>query len=359
MACLCCITFAQAEIDEQTRIQIEALSRLKGMDLEANPGLKTAVLKVVEKTRGTPQFVELVRDFKLTGQEEALLEYALAHPSESHGVEAFRMAVANGAPDLDALLESTNALAVVKLLGAAGSQDGQSLLEEIVSNPERPLELRKEAVRALAKSEKGSGFLLARAESGELSTDLKLAASSELNFAPWPEVKKRAAEILPLPQSNSAEPLPPIAELAKRTGDPKRGREIFFSETSACSTCHQVNGQGLDFGPSLSEIGTKLGKEALYESILDPSSGISFGYEAWSLQLKDGEEAYGLITSETPDEIALKTQGGIVTKYRKDMIERRQKMQTSIMPAGLQLTMTVEELVDLVEYLASLKKPGN
>jgi hypothetical protein len=34
-------------------------------------------------------------------------------------------------------------------------------------------------------------------------------------------------------------------------------------------------------------------------------------------------------------------------------------MSLSIMPAGLQLTMSEQDLVDLVEFLSSLKKPKN
>jgi len=123
-----------------------------------------------------------------------------------------------------------------------------------------------------------------------------------------------------------------------------------------CIKCHQVNGEGIDFGPSLSEIGTKLGKDALYQSILDPSAGISFGFEAWQIELKSGDEAFGLLVSDTTDEIAVKSQGGIVTRYKKSEIAKREQQKLSIMPAGLQLTMSTEDLVDLVEYLLSLKK---
>ena len=41
---------------------------------------------------------------------------------------------------------------------------------------------------------------------------------------------------------------------------------------------------------------------------------------------------------------------------KKADIAKRQKLTTSLMPVGLQLTMSTQELVDLVEYLASLKK---
>jgi putative heme-binding domain-containing protein len=123
-----------------------------------------------------------------------------------------------------------------------------------------------------------------------------------------------------------------------------------------CIKCHQVNGEGIDFGPSLSEIGTKLGKDALYESILDPSAGISFGFEAWQIELKSGDEAFGLLVSDTADEIAVKSQGGIVTRYKKSEVTKREQQKLSIMPAGLPQAMSVADLVDLVEYLASLKK---
>jgi len=101
-----------------------------------------------------------------------------------------------------------------------------------------------------------------------------------------------------------------------------------------------------------------LGKDALYEAILDPSAGISFGYEAWQLTLKSGDEAYGLIVSDTADEVAVKAVGGIVTRYPKSDIVKREQMKLSIMPAGLQQAMTPQELVDLVEYLSSLTKAG-
>jgi len=86
---------AAEEQPNKNAVAIEALSRLKGTDLEANPTLKAAVLRVVERTKGTPQFVELVRDFKLKDQEAALLDYAVAHPGDSGGVDAIRLLAEN------------------------------------------------------------------------------------------------------------------------------------------------------------------------------------------------------------------------------------------------------------------------
>lgn len=345
------------KIDDQTAIQVEALSRLKNVDLEASPGVKSAVLRVLEKTRGTPQFVDIVRDFKLKGHGQTLLDYALKYPRETSAIEAFRLAVAElGRDSVDRLLAGENGPAVVQLIGNSNDKELQTVLHQIVETADKPSPLRKEAVRALARNRDGARYLLDLARGDKLGADIKFTASSELNRAPWPPIKRQALELLPLPQAQNAEPLPPLADLIKRHGDPAHGKTIFESQTAACSSCHQVLGKGTEVGPNLSEIGTKLGKDALYESILDPSAGISFGYEAFSLELKNGDEAFGLITSETNDEITLKNQTGVITKYKKQDIARRQKMSTSMMPAGLQLTMSARDLVDLVEYLASLKK---
>ena len=349
--------FAQpSAVDEQTAVQIEALNRLKGADLEANAALKSAVLRILEKTRGTPQFVQIIGDFKLKGHAPALLEYAIKYPSDTSAIEAFRLALAENGASIPALLDSTNAVAVVQLIANTQDKELQPHLKALAQDTARPIPTRQAAVQSLARTEQGARFLLGLARDDKLPADLKLTASSELNLAPWPEVKKLALEILPLPQTRSAEPLPPISDLIKRTGNPAHGREIFESQTAACSACHVVNGKGADVGPQLSEIGAKLGKDAFYQAILDPSSGISFGFEAWNIQLKNEDELFGLITSETPDELTVKSQTGVLTRLKKTDIAKRQKLATSLMPTGLQLTMTTQDLVDLVEFLSSLKK---
>jgi hypothetical protein len=40
----------------------------------------------------------------------------------------------------------------------------------------------------------------------------------------------------------------------------------------------------------------------------------------------------------------------------KEKIQSRTKLESSLMPSNLQATMTEQELVDLVEYLITLKK---
>jgi putative heme-binding domain-containing protein len=343
-----------------TAIAIEALIRLKGIDLETYPAMKTAVMKVLEQVRGTPQFVELVRDFKIKDQSPALLEFAVQHPDDSSGVEAMRLILAN--QDFALLTNSlagTDAVNVVEALGNTGEKQIVPLLAPLVTDTKREANLRKQVLRSLARIQDGAAALLKLAREEKLPDDLKFIASAELNNVRWAEIKTEAAKLLPLPQSQNAQPLPPIGDLLKMKGDPARGGEVFARETVGCIKCHQVNGRGTDVGPNLSEIGSKLGKDALFESILDPNAGISFGYEAWQIELKNGDEAFGLIVSESADELAIKAQTGIVTRYQKTDVVKRQQMKTSIMPTGLQQAMSTQDLVDLVEYLSSLKKSAN
>ena len=345
---------------ERVTTIIEALTRLGPEKVEANPKLKEALGSVLEATKGTPRFVELVRDFHIQEQDPALLEIAVKNPNNSTGVEAIRLILASRNSELlTSSLAGTNAVKVVEALGSTGDKQIVPLLEPIVADSTRDVALRKQAVRALVQVQEGAALLLKLAKEQKLPEDVKLIAGSELNNVRWATIKTEAAQLLPLPRGQNAAPLPPISDLIKMPGDVKRGAEVFRRDAVGCIKCHQVNGEGIDFGPNLSEIGTKLGKDALYEAVLDPSAGISFGFEAWQIELKNGNEAYGLVVGETAEEIAVKTQGGIVTRYKKSDVAKREQQKLSIMPAGLQQTLSTADLVDLVEYLSSLKKAAN
>jgi putative heme-binding domain-containing protein len=351
---------AQPVDPARTTLIIEALRRLPPEQIKANPKLQAALNQVLESSRGTAQFVELVRQLQIKDQDPALLEFAIKNSTNASGVDAARLILENR--DLELLrncLTGTDTEAAIKLAEALGNVRGNQivpLLVPLVTDPKRDVALRKQAVRALAKTPDGAAALLRLAREETLPNDLRFVAGTELQNVRWPKIKAQAAEIFPPPQIKNAEALPPIAELLKRKGDENHGAEVFARDDAGCIKCHQVNGKGIDFGPNLSEIGNKLGKDALYESILDPSAGIAFGYEAYQIELRNGDEAFGLVVSETADELAIKAQTGIVTKYKKNQILKKEQQKVSVMPAGLQQAMSIQELVDLVEYLSSLKK---
>ncbi len=350
---------ADAAMDRKA-IALEALTRLKGTDLNANPSLKAAALKVLDWTRGTPDFVTIVRDFQIPNQNAGLLEVAAKNPADGTSVEALRMIFASGDTSVvEEALAGTNISFATKTTEALGNTHDKQivpLLLPMVTDMKHDVSVRKQSVRSLAQVREGAAALLQLASEEKSPADVRFTAAMELNAVRWPDLKAQAAQVLPLPQGRNTKPMSPVSELLKMAGDTQRGAQVFARPEVGCVNCHRVNDKGVDVGPALSEIGDKLGKEGLYEAILDPSAGIAFGFEAWQIELKSGDEAFGIIVSETADEIVLKDAKAIATRIKKSDIAKRIQSKTSLMPTGLQQTMSTQDLVDLVEYMSSLKK---
>jgi putative heme-binding domain-containing protein len=171
-------------------------------------------------------------------------------------------------------------------------------------------------------------------------------------------VRSEAAKLFPAPPTKNNEPLPSISELLNRRGNARRGEQV-FATTAECAKCHVVGQAGKDVGPNLSEIGSKLSQHALLESVLYPSAGISHNYETYALALGAGNVLTGILVSETDDSVTIKSADAIVRTFEKSEIEEMKKQTVSLMPADLQRTMTVQDLVDVVAYLATLKKVDN
>lgn len=343
---------------------LEALARLKGMDVEANPALKAAVLRVLESTRGTARFVEIVRDFALTGQETGLLEVARRIPGESGGADAMRLLLrGEGSNSVTAALTGPSATpadqqSLARALANTADPAAVPLLSGLVLHRSSEASVVAEAVRGLARTEQGARRLLELGRAGQVPEAARQSAALALAQARWPALRESAATVFPLPRMADGGELPPLSELVRAPGHAERGAQVFRSEKAACIRCHRVGAEGVDFGPALTEIGTKLARQALYESILDPSSGIAFGYEAWSFELKNGDEVFGILASETATELAVRQPTGVVVAVRASDIARRERQKVSVMPAGLAALLTRQELVDLVEYLTSLKAAG-
>ena len=147
----------------------------------------------------------------------------------------------------------------------------------------------------------------------------------------------------------------PIDELAAMKGDIDNGLQLFRG-TETCSNCHVIDKFGKEVGPDLSEIGSKLSREAMYTSILDPSAGISHNYENYIVLTASGQVINGLKMSETPEEVIIRTPEGIDRKIPQNEIEEIKKSEKSIMPDNLHQTIDQKGLVDIVEYMTTLTK---
>jgi putative heme-binding domain-containing protein len=336
------------------------LGQLDAKAASGNEDVQGALQRTLPSIRGTTKYVDLVERFDARAELDQLIQLALDKPSESAGVEAARLALAwGGAPRFAQIVRGSDERAARRALVVLGrnyTPAVDSVVTALALDTTRALDLRRAAVQSMGSGYNGWQRIVALARTNRLPAPLKPTAATAL-FSAWPELRDSAAKygLAPAPATTlDGRTLPPLMVLAERGGDAPTGQAVF---TRTCSACHLAAGTGTDFGPALTEIGDKLPKSGLLLAILDPSAGIAFGYEGWSVRTNDGQQLVGMISSETDDEIVMKLIGGTQRRVPKSTITERKRMDTSLMPQGLERTMTEADLTNLVEYLSSLHKP--
>ncbi|MDG3004794.1 c-type cytochrome [Paludisphaera mucosa] len=133
-------------------------------------------------------------------------------------------------------------------------------------------------------------------------------------------------------------------------GDPAKGEEAFFSKEALCSQCHVVRGKGGQVGPDLTTIGRK-GVEHLYRSIAVPTESITPDFVTYTVSLKDGRVAAGVVRAEGPDAIRVVDAEAKSATFPRAEIEEFRPGTTSIMPVGLVPVLGEARLRDIVAYL--------
>ncbi len=151
-------------------------------------------------------------------------------------------------------------------------------------------------------------------------------------------------------------PLPSLKKLLAMTGDVQAGAKVFRDAKGAkCLTCHRIGKEGIMVGPPLSSIGQKLSRRQLYKAIVTPSASILMGYETWKVETASGEITQGIMVERVGDHVTLKDDQGKYHDIPTVGIVEKTKLPVSMMSDDLVNTMSVQDLVDLVEYLSHLK----
>jgi putative heme-binding domain-containing protein len=334
-----------------------ALKHMDASKLKMTPAINSALQTTLTDYKDKIEFVELITTFNLKDRSKDLLALTLRYPDSLQAREAMRTLFKFERTDLiEPILKGDNkenAVTLIRVIDAStmGNPKAIKMFEDLMMDSTRDIELRRQAVRAFGGPWEAEDRMLVLAKEKKIPADLQTAAAGMFQTVWRASLREEASKHLTLPGNKSGKPLPPISVLEDRTGDVSKGQIVF---TNTCAQCHVVNGTGTNFGPDLSEIGTKLSPEAMYTSILYPDQGISFGYEGYLFKLNDGTNAVGRIVSETADKIDLQYMNTSQALSPSDVASRT-KLPNSLMPADLQKLMTEEELVDLVEYLKALK----
>ncbi len=348
--------------DRDDAIIVRAVEQMKGSSSEKEDRVQAAINRQLKRTEGTVEYLKLVKRFRPAGMQESLAGLLLSDVDDSTKVEAASMlGESDGGP---IMLRKTltgesieSAATVARVLGLLGNRRAMNILGDVAADASRSFEVRKEAVVGLSRNIVGQQTLVTLADSGRLPNDVKLLAGGLLARSEDASVRQRAAELMPQMTQKDQKPLPPLDQLAAMKGNTENGVTLFRG-VGTCANCHIVNQFGKDVGPNLSEIGSKLSREAMLTAILDPSAGISHNYETYSALTESGQVINGLLISETPDHVTIRTIDAIDRKISRDEIEVFKKSDKSIMPDNLHHTMDQQGLIDVVEYLSSLKKIG-
>lgn len=337
----------------------KAMYALKHMDpssVTPTPALTAKVDEVLKQYENTIEYIEVINAFDLRSKAPHLLTFALEDPENPVAREAMATLVRWDQIRMFRHVFGTAGLNTqLSLAKLAQSQmyDPRviALMETIVLDSTRESELRRQALRSFGGHSASEDRLLAMAKEGKIPETLENVAAGIFQNIWRADVRVEAAKYIDLPSVSGGGPLPDIAVLEKKQGDAVHGKEIF---QTVCATCHLAEGSGTDFGPSLTEIGNKLSRQAMYKAILYPDLGISFGYEGYSFKMKDGSSAYGMVSSETEDEVTVKYLSNAQVLGKADIVSRT-PLSNSLMPANLQAGISEQDLVDLVEYLMKLK----
>ncbi|HYO25767.1 MAG TPA: PVC-type heme-binding CxxCH protein [Lacipirellulaceae bacterium] len=291
-----------------------------------------------------------------SGISDALLQRELANPRRSPQLHALALRLIS--PDhkwlsrerLLGFLQSDAAVLRREALRTIAMQTGPerfALLAEIAGDPRFDSEMRADAVAGLAADVSHHEALLAK-----LAGDRDAVVAGE------------AARVLRLsrPLRNSAEPLPAASDLeawtalAAHGGDPESGRRLFFMAAGPqCAACHQHRGRGGRVGPDLTQVGRQQDRARILASILQPSRDIAPHYQPWELRSADGLTRVGLRLPQGGDDGVepYADAAGRRFELRSEEIELRTPADASIMPEGLAASLNVQDIRDIVAFLAA------
>ncbi|MDR8392711.1 c-type cytochrome [Aliifodinibius sp. S!AR15-10] len=277
------------------------------------------------------------------------------------------------------LYESESAplrLEVVRTLAMTPSQTVAKPLLNVILDRNNPTQLRAEALAALERQPvdlsteiiplledeeedvqiEAARYLRTKASNNEVKSALKETYSSS-NSEP---LKRQIAIAFSQGELQDTPSRPGSLEewqtALSDKGDPERGRRVFFSVHSTCSTCHAIKERGGDLGPNLTNAGQSKTREQLIHSILRPSDEISPQWQGWYIEMEDGTTHRGRQINVGYDDIELYTQAGEVVSFEKTGITDYGVAETSLMPPALETRLTINDMQDLVSFLEATEQ---
>lgn len=185
---------------------------------------------------------------------------------------------------------------------------------------------------------------------GERIKPVSFKPNSNATFAIDDKVRSIPTRRLFVPWAR--EKVEPEMKVAARTdvkGNWLRGRRLFFG-AATCSTCHTIRGEGISFGPDLSNLVFR-DRDSVMNDIAQPSSTINPDHTGSVIKFADASEVNGLVKALTDQKIVLRLAGGIEQEHARKDVRAIEPMKQSLMPEGLAAALSKDQLEDLMTFL--------
>ena len=319
--------------------------------MDAQKGLEEFLAVLDEKNLSLAAFAKQVTDAKAreaVGKMAAKLQQAAESIQTAPTMELLTLLASDREHQervkalLPGLWAKTGNAEVLRLVSKLQPQGGEQFLLE--GWDQRTPALRAQILETLLFNDSWTLALLKRPEAK--SADAAMRA--RLMKHPKKEIAKLAATVFA--DSTSATRAAVVEKFKpalKLTGDAAKGKVVF---AQVCISCHKLDDVGLELGPDLRSV-REHDAEKLLNSILDPSASIEPGFMAYHCTLKNGEQLYGVIATETSASLTLKMAGNLTKSVLRSEIASLKSTGTSLMPEGLEAVMTPQSLADLIAYL--------
>jgi putative heme-binding domain-containing protein len=140
--------------------------------------------------------------------------------------------------------------------------------------------------------------------------------------------------------------------LEKLKGDPNNGLRIYGR---VCASCHKIGSSGFAFGPDLDDVGRRLTRHEIVESIIEPTKKVDPKYVTTTIITTDGKLFTGFIVEKSKESITLLLAGGKKETIAQTDIDEMAETKQSSMPENLASTLAPAEFLDVVEFMCERK----
>jgi len=209
--------------------------------------------------------------------------------------------------------------------------------------------VRDAAIEPFMKTAERMQMLLTAVENGVVDpTSIGWRRTVRLLNNDDDEIKSYARAVLNKRDEDRAVVVEQYRAAAENIGNANKGKQIFQNN---CGICHTYEGKlGVDFGPDLASIRNRP-PLAILKDIIMPDRSLADGYEIWEATVTNGEKYVGIISSETPTTLTLKSADLQTRTLRRSDIQQLEVQAYSAMPSGLETQISIEEMSDLLAFI--------